>query len=117
MGVASSQGIDQPPLIAQRKGVTHVPGLLCYPCTRSVPCGGLTPISPPVVKGKDVPRSVVELSARATVRNSVRITVVPFVAVFVFSAGFHPDVGWDTQHLLRLLLHEVKREGRWTHAA
>src|SRR6267143_1987733 len=43
MGVASSQGIDQPPLVAQRKGVTHVPGLICYPCTRSVPRAGLTP--------------------------------------------------------------------------
>jgi hypothetical protein len=56
---------------------------------------GLTPISPPVVKGKDVPQSVVGLSEGATVRNSVGITMVPFRAVFVSSAGSHAVVRVD----------------------
>jgi hypothetical protein len=55
----------------------------------------LTPISPPAVKGKDVPLSVVGVSACATVRSNVRIIVVPFSAVFVSRAGSHPVVGVD----------------------
>jgi len=40
MGAVSSQGIDQPPVDPQRSGVTHVPGQMCYLCTRFVPCAG-----------------------------------------------------------------------------
>ena len=56
---------------------------------------GPTPISPPLVKSADLLRPVVESRRRATVRNSLRITAFPFSAVFVSSAGFHPDVGMD----------------------
>lgn len=53
----------------------------------------LTPISPPLVKGTDLLRLVVESRRRATVKDDVRITAFLFSAVFVSSAGFHPDVG------------------------
>src|SRR3972149_2137932 len=36
-GEVSSQGIDQPPVDPLHSGVTHVPGLFCYLCTRFVP--------------------------------------------------------------------------------
>ena len=36
MGAVSSQGIPTS-VGPQRKGVTHVPGLMCYLCTRFVP--------------------------------------------------------------------------------
>ena len=55
----------------------------------------LTPISPPVVKGTDLFRPAVESRRRVTVSNKRRITVVPFSAVFVSSAGSHPHVGMD----------------------
>ena len=55
----------------------------------------LTPISPPVVKGKDLLRPVVESSRRATASHERPITAVPFSAVFVSSAGSHPEVGMD----------------------
>jgi len=51
----------------------------------------VTPISPPVVKGTDLLRPVVESRRRATAGNDLRITAFPFKAVFVSSAGFHPD--------------------------
>jgi predicted RNase H-like HicB family nuclease len=53
----------------------------------TVAVAALTPISPPVVKGKDVPQSVVGFSERATVKDDLGITVVPFIAVFVSRAG------------------------------
>ena len=53
----------------------------------------ITPISPPRVKSADLLRPVVESRKRATVSNSARINAVPFGAVFVSSAGFHPDAG------------------------
>ena len=52
-----------------------------------------TPISPPRVKWADLLRPVVESRRGATVSDSRRITASPFSAVFVSSAGFHPDVG------------------------
>jgi hypothetical protein len=78
---------------------------------------GLTPISPPVVKGKDVPRSVVGVSHDATVRSSLRITAVPFRCRLRFQRRFPPGYRKDSQHLLRLTLREAKCEGRQTHAA
>jgi hypothetical protein len=55
----------------------------------------LTPISPLVVKGKDLLRPAVESRRRASVSDGRRITVVAFRAVFVSSAGSHPDVEVD----------------------
>jgi hypothetical protein len=56
---------------------------------------GPTPISPPVVKGIVLLRPVVESRRRATVRGNLRITALPFSAVFVSSAGFRRDDGMD----------------------
>lgn len=55
----------------------------------------LTPISPPLVKGIDLLRPVVESRRRATASHNYRITVFPFRAVFVSSAGSHPDIRVD----------------------
>lgn len=78
---------------------------------------GLTPISPPLVKSADLLRPVVEPRRGATVSHSVRVNAVPFSALFVSSAGFHPDAGNGSHHLLRLKLRGAKREGRETRAA
>ena len=56
---------------------------------------GLTPISPPVVKSTDLFPPVVESKRRTTASDKRRITAVPFSAVFVSSAGSHPEVGMD----------------------
>ena len=77
----------------------------------------MTPISPPLVKYADLLRPVAESRRRATVRRDFRIIAFPFSAVFVSSAGFHPDVGVEPKHLLRLRLRMAKREGRETLAA
>ena len=39
-----------------------------------------------------------------TARHDLRIIAFPFSAVFVSSAGVHPDVGVEPKHLLRLRL-------------
>jgi hypothetical protein len=71
----------------------------------------LTPISRPLVKGTNLLRPVVESRRRATVSDNRRITAFPFNAVFVSSAGFHPDVGGGPQHLLRLKLRVGEARG------
>ena len=74
-------------------------------------------MSPPLVKGTDLLRPVVGSRRRVTARHDLRIIAFPFSAVFVSSAGFHPDVGVEAKHLLRLRLRVAKREGRETRAA
>ena len=57
------------------------------------PISSRTPISPPLVKGTDLLRPVVESRSRATASDNRRMTAFPFRAVFVSSAGSHPDAG------------------------
>ena len=54
---------------------------------------GPSPISPPPVKYADLLRPVVESRRRATASHDHRIIAFPFSAVFVSSAGSHPEAG------------------------
>ena len=59
----------------------------------TLPTNRLTPISPPLVKGVDLLCPVVESRRRATASDNPPNHCVPFRAVFVSRAGFHPGCG------------------------
>src|SRR5688572_29317012 len=95
---------------AQGAGTTVIGTTVWHRQTATI-VDGLTPISPPLVKGTDLLLLVVESRRRATVSDSRQMTAFPFSAVFVSGAGSHPEVRVGSQHLLRLWLRGAKRSG------